>query len=74
MLEKDKGQPKLHQLRIIQLFEADLNVLLSLVFGHRLMKFAQKHCNINKLQYRSMNGKQAQSAVLNKVLTYNNLR
>ena len=70
MLEKDKGSPKLHRLRIIQLFEADYNFLLALVFGHRLMRFAQKHCDFNESQYRSMNGKQAQSAILNKILMY----
>ena len=57
MLEKDVGQPKLHRLRIIQLFKADYNFLLSLVFGHRLMTFARKHCKMNELQYRSMSGK-----------------
>ena len=70
MLEKDKGSPKLHRLRIIQLFEADYNFLLALIFGHQLMRFARVHCNFNESQYGSMNGKQAQSAILNKILTY----
>ena len=61
----------MHRLRIIQLFEADFNFLLSLVFRHRLMKFARKHCKIKKSQYGSMSGKQAQSEVLNKVITFN---
>ena len=74
MLEKDTGQPKLHRLRIIQLFEADYNFLLSLVFGHRLMTFARKFCKLNESQYGSMSGKQAQSAVLNKILTYDLIR
>ena len=74
MLEKDKGSPKLHRLRIIQLFEADYNFLLALIFGHRLMLFAQEHCNFNDSQYGSVNGKQAQLAVLNKILTYDFFR
>ena len=74
MSEKEKGQLKLHRLRIIQLFKADFNFLLSLVFGHRLMTFAWKHCNINDLQYGSMSRKQAQSAVLNKIITYDIFR
>ena len=71
MLEKDKGSPKLNRLRIIQLFEADYNFLLAFMFGYRLMIFPRKHCQINKSQYRSMNGRQAQSTILNKILTYN---
>ena len=74
MLEKDKEQPKLHRLRIIQLFEADLNFLLALIFGQRLTQFAHDHCGLNKSQYGLMRGHQCQSAVLNKVLTYDILR
>ena len=74
MLEKDKGSPKLHLLCIIQFFEADYNFLLALMLGHRLMKFSRKHCQFNKSQYGSMNRKQAQSAILNKILTYDYFR
>ena len=74
MLEKDKGSPKIDRLRIIQLFEADYNFLLSLVLGHRLMNFARKHCHFNESQYGSLKGKQAQSAILNKILTYDYFR
>lgn len=74
MLEKDKGSPNIHRLRIIQLFEADLNFLLALIFGQRLTKFTQEHCGLNKSQYGSIRGKQCQSTVLNKVLIYDILR
>lgn len=74
MLEKDKGRPKINRLRIIQLFEADYNFVLSLVLGHRLMNFARRHCGFNESQYGSLKGKQAQSAILNKILTYDYFR
>ena len=69
MIEKDKGSPKITRLRIIQLFEADYNMILSTVFGKRMMRFAQKYCNTNENQYAAP-GKQCQSAVLNKVIMY----
>ena len=70
MLEKTPGDSRIHWLRIIQLFEADLNFLLALIFGHRLAMFANKHCNMNYSQFGSTAGRQCQSAVLNKVLLY----
>jgi hypothetical protein len=40
MIEKDQGQPRTHRLRIIHLFEADMNVFLKLQWGHRLVRRA----------------------------------
>lgn len=74
MMEKDVGCPRLHRLRIIQLFEADFNFLFVLVFGIRLTEFAAKHCNVHESQYGSTYGKQCQSTVLNKILTYDIMR
>ena len=74
MIEKDKGSPKLHRLRVIQLLEADLNFCLGLVFRKRMMGFATKHCGLNESQYGSKGGHLCHSAILNKVLTYDILR
>ena len=74
MIEKDKGSPKLHRLRVIQLLEADLNFCLSLVFGKRMMKFATQYCGLSENQYGSKGGHICQSAIMNKVLTYGILR
>ena len=60
MLEKDKDSPTIDRLQIIQLFEADFNFLLDLIFGHCLMKFSRTHCGFNESQYSSMAGKHAQ--------------
>jgi hypothetical protein len=40
MLEKDTGQPRINRLRIIHLFEADLNFFLKIQWGHRLVQRA----------------------------------
>ena len=42
MIEKDKGSPKLHRLRLVKLMEADLKFCLSTVFRKRMMDFATK--------------------------------
>ena len=66
MLEKDKNSPTIDQLRIIQLFKANYNFFLALIFCHWLIKFKRFHCGFNELQHSSMAGKQAQSEILNK--------
>ena len=40
MIEKEKGQPRIHCLRIIHLFEADYNLFLNLMWGSRLVRRA----------------------------------
>jgi hypothetical protein len=37
MLEKIPGRPPLHKLRLIRLLEADLNISLGILWGHRLV-------------------------------------
>jgi hypothetical protein len=40
MSEKDPGQPRIHRLRIIHLFEADYNFFLKIQWDHRLVRHA----------------------------------
>ena len=40
LIEKDPGSPRINRLRIIHLFEADLNFFLKLQWGHRLVRRA----------------------------------
>ena len=67
MIEKDPGSPKIHQLRVIQLFETDFKFFLQTVFGQQITTFVAKYCNLNESQYESKAGKLCQSAILNKV-------
>lgn len=41
MLEKSKGNPRPDKLRVIQLIEADLNMMLRIIFGRRLVHSAE---------------------------------
>ena len=69
MVAKDQGMTKINRMRIIQLLEADLNAVLGCVFGRRMVGFAVKHCSINESQF-GRPGTLCQSAVLNKVLSF----
>jgi hypothetical protein len=42
MIEKDSGKPRINRLRIVHLFEADLNFFLKIQWGHRLVRHAFK--------------------------------
>ena len=73
MLPTHKGTPKVTRLRVIQLFEADYNFLLRIIWGRRLVWNTQKYGAY-------MSAQQAQpeylciSAVLHKLLSYNLIR
>jgi len=65
MIEKGKGN-FIEHLRIIQLFEADLNFVLHLIWGNRMIRNAQREQVLNDSQY-SLPGQTCQSAIWNKV-------
>lgn len=69
MVAKDEGRTKINRMRIIQLLEADLNAVLGIIFGKRLVQFAVKYCNLNPSQF-GRPGTLCQSAVINKVLSF----
>ena len=52
MIEKDKGSAKIHRLRVIHLYECDLNLLLGL-FLRKLDQYYEDSGMINKVTYRS---------------------
>jgi hypothetical protein len=64
MIEKDAGRPCIHRLRIIHLFEADFNLILKLLWGHRLVRRADEYKMINTGQYGSVPGKTAIELVM----------
>jgi hypothetical protein len=66
MLEKGKGC-FVENLRITQLCEADLNFVLHVIWGHRLIRHAKKHKSQSTSQY-AIPGETCNNAVLNKVL------
>ena len=51
MLEKIAGNPRIDKLRIIQLFEANLNYVLKIVYEKKLARMATKHKIILEIQY-----------------------
>ena len=54
MIEKDKGDPKIHRLRIVHLFEADFNFLLKVLWGSRLVRRADHMDLLHESQYGSV--------------------
>ena len=71
MLEKDKGSPKIHRLRIIQILEFDLNLVYTAIWSNKLIQHAEQAGAIVDKAYDARSGRRAISAVLNKVISYN---
>eukprot|EP00957_Ditylum_brightwellii_P047201 3584880-Ditylum_brightwellii.AAC.1 len=49
MLEKDPGSPKLHQLRIIVIVEADMNMIMKVIWARRLVPRAEETNYISRV-------------------------
>ena len=69
MLEKDKGIPKIHRLRVIHLYEADYNLILGVKWRQVLHSAASKGL-INEGCYGSQPGKEATDALFIRELEY----
>ena len=74
MLEKEPGNPRCHRLRILALFESDLNHAKRVIIGRRLLHHMHDFGLLPEMQYGSVPGKHCLSAVLKKVLCHDHLR
>lgn len=74
MLEKDTGIPWLLRLRIIELFDGQLNVALQILVGRQMVHKALREGNINQAEFGSVSVRMAQGAILHKVLTLDYIR
>ena len=70
LLEKDLGSPKIHRLRPIALVETELNCIAKAHWAQDLMQHIEKTKTLSDDQYGGRSRRQAQSAVLNKVLYF----
>ena len=71
LIEKHEGKPYIHRTRPLHIVEPEVNAIAKLVWAKTLMKEAEMENKINEDQYGGRRGRQAQSAVLNKVMYYN---
>jgi hypothetical protein len=69
-LEKETGNPQTDKIRIIHLYEADLNLVWKLLWGSRLVQQAEKLQQYPDAQYGSRPGRNSIDAVLCKILCY----
>jgi hypothetical protein len=64
MLEKDVGIPKIHRLRIIHLYEANLNFLMGIYFARILVRHIESNSQFNTGCYGNRTGLSAHKPVL----------
>jgi hypothetical protein len=64
ILEKDLGIPKIHRLRIIHLYKADLNLLLGIYFARTLVRHIEGQSGFNPGCYGNRAGLSAHEPVL----------
>lgn len=70
MIEKDPGTPKLERLRIIVLYEADLNLLMKFLWAKKLVWKAHKESTLGEAQGGSRPHRTATDVAAKKTHTY----
>ena len=73
MLEKDPGNPWIHRLRIIELLDAQVNAGFQIFIGRKMVWEAVRQKQLHSASFDSTPGKMASSAVLQKVLSVDQL-
>ena len=69
MIEKEPGNPRIHRLRVIHLYEADFNLILGVKWRALLRRACDKGY-VNASQFGSQPGKEALDAVFLRELEY----
>lgn len=70
MIEKIPGQPRIHKLRVIHIFEADFNLMLKLLWARRLVWHAHKNNALHESQAGSRPDHRCIDVVLRKTMNY----
>ena len=74
VLEKIPGKPIIEKLRIISLFQADFNFMLKVVWGRRLVWFAEENKSLGHANHGSRSGMQSLDCSVEKVVVYDHCR
>ena len=74
MLEKEPGAPWIHRLRIIELFDAQANAGFQIFVGRKMIRHAVENNLLQPESFGSTPGKMAGSAVIQKILSIDQLR
>eukprot|EP00957_Ditylum_brightwellii_P172865 13160326-Ditylum_brightwellii.AAC.1 len=56
MLEKDPGSPKIHCLCIIVIVEADMNMVMKVIWARQLVSQAEKTNFLSRVQFGNRKG------------------
>ena len=74
LLEKDIGRPWTNRLRIIELFDSQLNAGLQMIFGKAMIENGLEHNQIHPSAYGSVPKRTAQDAAMEKVMSLDIIR
>eukprot|EP00957_Ditylum_brightwellii_P011134 843796-Ditylum_brightwellii.AAC.2 len=69
MLEKDPGSPKINRLQVIVIVEADMNMIMKVIWKRCLVPQAEKWKYISPVQFGNRKGRTALNLLLLKITT-----